>query len=77
MLKTAVNAAASKDRIESGCRFWMMALKTFISWGTPTKRLKRWVVYHSMRMKLPNIDVSRKKAIDLNSDSDVRATRRR
>ena len=51
----------------------MMALKTFISWGTPTKKLNKCVVYHSTRLKLPKKEVNKKKRIDLNSDSVINA----
>lgn len=66
MLKTAVKAVASTDRMKSGLMFSMMALKTLISSGTPTKMLNRCVVYHYTRLKLPKNEVSKKNKIDLN-----------
>lgn len=47
--------------------FAIIALKTFISYGIPTNKLNKCVVYHYTPKKLPNIDVIKKNAIDLKS----------
>jgi hypothetical protein len=68
ILKTMTNSVARQDNMKSNFIFAMMALKTLMSSGMPTNKLKRCVVYHSTPKKLPKIDVIRKNAIGLKSD---------
>ena len=66
ILKTTTNIRVKNDNNANLYILFIIALNTFISYGIPTNKLNRWIMYHYLPLILPRIDIIRKNSIELN-----------
>ena len=66
ILKTTTNIRVKNDNNANLYILFIIALNTFISYGIPTNKLNRWIMYHYLPLILPKIDIIRKNRIELN-----------
>jgi uncharacterized protein with PQ loop repeat len=66
ILKTTTNIRVKNDNNANLYILFMIALNTFISYGIPTNKLNRWIMYHYLPLILPRIDIIKKNRIELN-----------
>ncbi len=66
ILKTTTNIRVKNDNNANLYILFIIALNTFISYGIPTNKLNRWIMYHYLPLILPRIDIIKKNRIELN-----------